>query len=108
LGGPHTGSAFRHLRALHASGCTRDWKPAENKFKFPCHGGGYDNEGISLEDPAPRPMDRAQLELAPDGRIVVAAGHVYSCPKGQEVDFDVAASRVFCSVSIGFEFGGSK
>jgi hypothetical protein len=29
-------------------------------------------------------------------------------PKGQEVDFDVAASRVFCSVSIGFEFGGSK
>lgn len=27
-------------------GCTPDWKPSENKFKSPCHGSGYDSEGI--------------------------------------------------------------
>src|SRR5580692_3482659 len=27
-------------------GCTPEWKPAENKFKCPCHGSGYDSEGV--------------------------------------------------------------
>ena len=42
-------------------GCTPEWKPAENKFKCPCHGSGYDSEGMNFEGPAPRPMDRALL-----------------------------------------------
>jgi len=50
-------------------GCTPDWKPSENKFKCPCHGSGYDPEGINFEGPAPRPMDRAHVALAPDGQI---------------------------------------
>ncbi len=32
-------------------GCTPDWKPSENKFKCPCHGSGYDPEGINFEGP---------------------------------------------------------
>jgi cytochrome b6-f complex iron-sulfur subunit len=28
-------------------GCTPEWKPAENKFKCPCHGSGYDSEGVN-------------------------------------------------------------
>src|SRR5579862_4806693 len=36
-------------------GCTPDWKPGENKFKCPCHGSGYDSEGVNFEGPAPRP-----------------------------------------------------
>ncbi|MGC1649592.1 MAG: Rieske 2Fe-2S domain-containing protein, partial [Candidatus Sulfotelmatobacter sp.] len=59
-----------YARCTHL-GCTPDWKPAENKFKCPCHGSGYDSEGINFEGPAPRPMDRAQVEVAPDGQIVV-------------------------------------
>lgn len=51
-----------YARCTHL-GCTPDWKPAENKFKCPCHGSGYDSEGINFEGPAPRPMDRAHLEL---------------------------------------------
>ena len=50
-------------------GCTPDWKPSENKFKCPCHGSGYDPEGINFEGPAPRPMDRAHVELDPEGQI---------------------------------------
>jgi cytochrome b6-f complex iron-sulfur subunit len=69
-------------------GCTPDWKPAENKFKCPCHGSGYDSEGINFEGPAPRPMDRAHIELAPDGQIVVDIAHLYSWPKGQRDQFN--------------------
>ena len=49
-----------YARCTHL-GCTPDWKPSENKFKCPCHGSGYDSEGINFEGPAPRPMDRAEL-----------------------------------------------
>jgi cytochrome b6-f complex iron-sulfur subunit len=69
-------------------GCTPDWKPSENKFKCPCHGSGYDSEGINFEGPAPRPMDRAHVEMAPDGQIVVDTGRLYQWPKGQQSHFD--------------------
>ena len=52
-------------------GCTPDWKEAENKFKCPCHGSGFDTEGVNFEGPAPRPLDRLYVELAPDGQILV-------------------------------------
>ena len=68
-------------------GCTPDWKPAENKFKCPCHGSGYDSEGINFEGPAPRPMDRAHVELDPQGQIVVDPSHLYSWPKGERSQF---------------------
>ncbi len=52
-------------------GCTPDWKEAENKFKCPCHGSGFDTEGINFEGPAPRPLERVHVELDAEGRIVV-------------------------------------
>jgi len=68
-------------------GCTPDWKPSENKFKCPCHGSGYDPEGINFEGPAPRPMDRAHVEHDPEGQIVVDLSHVYRWPKGEPSQF---------------------
>jgi cytochrome b6-f complex iron-sulfur subunit len=68
-------------------GCTPDWKPSENKFKCPCHGSGYDPEGINFEGPAPRPMDRAHVELNPEGQILVDLSHLYSWPKGERSQF---------------------
>jgi cytochrome b6-f complex iron-sulfur subunit len=59
-------------------GCTPDWKPAENKFKCPCHGSGYTPEGVNFEGPAPRPMDRAQVELDATGQIVVDTSRLFS------------------------------
>ncbi len=58
-------------------GCTPEWKPAENKFKCPCHGSGYDSEGVNFEGPAPRPMDRAHVELDPTGRIIADTSRLY-------------------------------
>jgi cytochrome b6-f complex iron-sulfur subunit len=76
-----------YARCTHL-GCTPDWKPSENKFKCPCHGSGYDSEGINFEGPAPRPMDRAHVELAPDGQVLVDVSKLYSWPKGQPTHFN--------------------
>jgi cytochrome b6-f complex iron-sulfur subunit len=76
-----------YARCTHL-GCTPDWKAAENKFKCPCHGSGYDSEGVNFEGPAPRPMDRAQIALAPDGQILVDTSKLYHWPKGQRSEFD--------------------
>ncbi|HEY0378678.1 MAG TPA: Rieske 2Fe-2S domain-containing protein [Pyrinomonadaceae bacterium] len=69
-------------------GCTPDWKASENKFKCPCHGSGYDSEGINFEGPAPRPMDRAYVEKDAEGQIVVDTGKLYRWPKGEKNEFN--------------------
>jgi len=79
-----------YARCTHL-GCTPDWKPAENKFKCPCHGSGYDSEGVNFEGPAPRPMDRAHVELDPTGQIVVDTSRLFQWPKGvpyEQSDFN--------------------
>ena len=80
-----------YARCTHL-GCTPDWKSSENKFKCPCHGSGYDNEGVNFEGPAPRPMDRAHVELAPDGQIIVDTSRLYQWPKGQPSRFNEPGS----------------
>ena len=80
-----------YARCTHL-GCTPDWKASENKFKCPCHGSGYDSEGINFEGPAPRPMDRASVQLAPDGQIIVDTSRLYSWPKGQPSHFNDSGS----------------
>lgn len=76
-----------YARCTHL-GCTPDWKASENKFKCPCHGSGYDSEGINFEGPAPRPMDRAHIELDAEGQVVVNVGRLYEWPKGGENNFE--------------------
>ena len=76
-----------YARCTHL-GCTPDWKASENKFKCPCHGSGYDSEGINFEGPAPRPMDRAFVEKDAEGQIVVDTGRLFKWPKGEESEFN--------------------
>jgi cytochrome b6-f complex iron-sulfur subunit len=76
-----------YARCTHL-GCTPDWKASENKFKCPCHGSGYDSEGVNFEGPAPRPMDRAHVELDAEGQIVVDISRLYDWPKGGTNRFD--------------------
>ena len=76
-----------YARCTHL-GCTPDWKASENKFKCPCHGSGYDSEGVNFEGPAPRPMDRAKVALDAEGQIVVDVGTLYEWPKGEKGHFD--------------------
>ncbi len=76
-----------YARCTHL-GCTPDWRSSENKFKCPCHGSGYDSDGINFEGPAPRPMDRAHVELDAEGQIVVNTGRLYKAPKGERNEFN--------------------
>ena len=76
-----------YARCTHL-GCTPDWKASENKFKCPCHGSGYDSEAINFEGPAPRPMDRARVELDAEGQIVVDISKLYQWPKGERNQFN--------------------
>ncbi len=75
-------------------GCTPDWKLSEAKFKCPCHGSGYDPEGRNYEGPAPRPLDRAYVELDPQGRIVVDTSVLYREEKGQPTQFNNQGSYI--------------
>ena len=75
-------------------GCTPDWKLSEAKFKCPCHGSGYDPEGRNYEGPAPRPLDRAYVELDPQGRIVVDTSVLYREEKGQPTQFNNPGSYI--------------
>ncbi|MGH9942041.1 MAG: ubiquinol-cytochrome c reductase iron-sulfur subunit [Pyrinomonadaceae bacterium] len=82
-----------YARCTHL-GCTPDWKASENKFKCPCHGSGYDSEGVNFEGPAPRPMDRAHVEMDAQGQIVVDTNRLYEWPKGGENEFDEAGAFI--------------
>ena len=70
-------------------GCTPDWKASENKFKCPCHGSGFTDEGINFEGPAPRPLDRCDVSLNAQGEIVVDKLKLYSFEQ-----FDAAGSKL--------------
>ena len=52
-------------------GCTPNWLAAEGKFKCPCHGSGFTPDGINIEGPAPRPLERFKVALDEDGQITV-------------------------------------
>jgi cytochrome b6-f complex iron-sulfur subunit len=55
-------------------GCTPNWFPGEGRFKCPCHGSNYNTEGECIAGPAPLPMFRAKIKLAPDGSMIVTTG----------------------------------
>jgi cytochrome b6-f complex iron-sulfur subunit len=67
-------------------GCTPNWVGSAGKFKCPCHGSGFDSAGGNFEGPAPRPMDRAQVDLAPDGQIVVNLDKLYKFDEWDKSD----------------------
>ncbi|OHB67759.1 MAG: hypothetical protein A2V70_20365 [Planctomycetes bacterium RBG_13_63_9] len=64
-------------------GCITIWQENEQKFKCPCHGSGFYKDGINLEGPAPRPMERYAIEIADDGQLEVDRSKVYQEELGQ-------------------------
>jgi cytochrome b6-f complex iron-sulfur subunit len=67
-------------------GCTPRWLASENKFKCPCHGSGFrgtPNWGVNFEGPAPRPLERLAIHLAPDGQIEIDSSKKFLWEKQQ-------------------------
>ena len=67
-------------------GCTPSWLEGEQKFKCPCHGSGFYINGINFEGPAPRPLERVGVALAPDGMLEVDKAVKFQEEKGQWED----------------------
>jgi cytochrome b6-f complex iron-sulfur subunit len=88
-----------HARCTHQS-CTPDWVEGERKFKCPCHessfcmGSAFDGDGINCEGPAPRPLDRAHVELDANGQVVVNVGRLYQWPEGGRSQFDESGAYI--------------
>ena len=51
-------------------GCIPSWLPNDRKFKCPCHGSGFKQNGTNFEGPAPRPLERFKIYLEGDEVIV--------------------------------------
>jgi cytochrome b6-f complex iron-sulfur subunit len=57
------------------------------QFKCPCHGAGYYISGINFEGPAPRPLERAEIEVSgEDGQIIVDKATRFLYERGQWSD----------------------
>ncbi len=67
-------------------GCTPNWLEGEQKFKCPCHGSGFYINGINFEGPAPRPLERVGIQIAPDGMLEVDKSVKFQEEMGQWSD----------------------
>ena len=76
-------------------GCTPNWLAAEQKFKCPCHGSGFYSTGINFEGPAPRPLERHKVALAPDGQLEVDKSKKFQQEKGQWDDPEASLQMKF-------------
>ena len=77
------GRIFAILSVCTHLGCTPNWMENERKFKCPCHGSGFNMEGINFEGPAPVPLRRCEVSSADDGQIVVNKGRLFFWEKGE-------------------------
>ncbi|MFQ5433579.1 MAG: ubiquinol-cytochrome c reductase iron-sulfur subunit, partial [Anaerolineae bacterium] len=55
-------------------GCIYPWVEANDRFECPCHGSKYRLDGRRIESPAPRTLDRFQLDVLAADQITVLAG----------------------------------
>jgi menaquinol-cytochrome c reductase iron-sulfur subunit len=51
-----------NARCTHL-GCAYSWRPEQNQFACPCHGGVYDTEGKVVAGPPPRPLDGLESRI---------------------------------------------
>jgi cytochrome b6-f complex iron-sulfur subunit len=83
--GRHAGR--RAIYALSAVcthlGCMTVWREAERRFRCPCHGSDFRDDGVHLAGPAPRPLPRCAIRVAEDGQLEVDRGRLFREELGQ-------------------------
>lgn len=66
-------------------GCTPNYLASDQKFKCPCHGSGFRENGINFEGPAPRPLERFNI-FVNKGEVMVDRSKKYQMELGQWSD----------------------
>jgi cytochrome b6-f complex iron-sulfur subunit len=78
------GSRIYALRtACTHLGCMTIWQESRQKFQCPCHGSGFSKEGINVEGPAPRPLERCAIRIAEDGQLEIDCGRTFQEQLGE-------------------------
>ena len=76
---PHAGRS--RIVALRAActhlGCITLWQESEQRFRCPCHGSAFTKEGVNVEGPAPRPLERCAIRIADDGRLEIDTARTF-------------------------------
>jgi len=67
-------------------GCITVWQESQQKFKCPCHGSGFSKEGINIEGPAPRPLERCAIRVADDGQLEIDRSRIFQQQRGEWED----------------------
>lgn len=82
---PHAGRS--RIVALRAActhlGCITVWNESEQRFRCPCHGSAFTKEGVNIEGPAPRPLERCAIRLTEDGQIEIDTAQTFRQDRGQ-------------------------
>jgi cytochrome b6-f complex iron-sulfur subunit len=52
-------------------GCTPNWFPAEARFRCPCHGSNFSQDGDVIAGPAPIPLWRVMVTSTPQGDLII-------------------------------------
>ena len=67
------GNTFRCLSAICTHlGCTIN--RASNGYRCPCHGSIFNDQGVVVSGPAPRPLEWFSVTLSKDNRLLVDKG----------------------------------
>lgn len=59
-------------------GCTINWIEERRRWECPCHGSIFNEKGVVIAGPAPRPLPWYDVTLAPDGKLFVDQARVVS------------------------------
>ena len=59
-----------YSRCTHQS-CLIRWEDGDGEFHCPCHGSRFDREGLVVQGPAERPLERMAVEQLGDGALLV-------------------------------------
>jgi cytochrome b6-f complex iron-sulfur subunit len=82
---PHNGRSriFALRTACTHLGCITLWQESQQRFRCPCHGSAFTKDGINVEGPAPRPLERCAIRIADDGRIEIDTGRTFCEERGE-------------------------
>ena len=70
---------FKALSAVCTHlGCTPNWVEERKRFECPCHGSIFNEKGVVVSGPAPKPLPWYQISLATNGRLFVDERRVVS------------------------------
>jgi nitrite reductase/ring-hydroxylating ferredoxin subunit len=67
-------------------GCIPNWLDSEQSFQCPCHGSVFSKDGINVEGPAPRPLERYAIRIADDGQLEIDTSRTFQEELGQWSD----------------------